>query len=108
MNTSYRLVHRAVSDVMDDAGLTRAELAARLRSRITSDPLDLAPYVDAHDVLMVLTRSDAIVPFEKQEELRVRMGGPEALYLPTGHRTSVIYFPRMRSTAYDFFARKFD
>jgi hypothetical protein len=35
------------------------------------------------------------------------MGSPEALYLPTGHRTSVVYFPKLRSSAHEFFARQF-
>ena len=30
------------------------------------------------------------------------------LYLVTGHRTSVLLFPKMRSAAYEFFARQFE
>jgi hypothetical protein len=53
-------------------------------------------------------RGDLIVPFEAQQELRDTMGVPEALYLPTGHRTSFIYFPMIRNAAFEFFQRKFD
>ena len=35
------------------------------------------------------------------------MGSPEALYLLTGHRTSVVYFPKVRNAAFEFFARRF-
>jgi hypothetical protein len=63
--------------------------------------------VDAQRVLLVLTRSDAIVPFESQEELRETMGQPETLYLPTGHRPSVLYFPLLRNSAFEFFQRQF-
>jgi hypothetical protein len=56
---------------------------------------------------MVLTRTDAIIPFQAQEELRETMGSPEAMYLLTGHRTSIVYFPKVRTAAYEFFARQF-
>ena len=72
-----------------------------------TDPLALAPYVDAKRVLMIMTRTDVIVPFEAQKALRARMGAPESLYLPTGHRTSVFYFPKLRTAAFEFFERRF-
>ena len=107
LNTNYRPVARTVDDVLADTGLSRAGLRAQLETRIKTDPLRFAPYVDAGRVLMILARSDAIVPFESQEALRRKMGSPEALYLPTGHRTSVVFFPRIRAAAYEFFARQF-
>jgi hypothetical protein len=69
--------------------------------------LTLAPYVDAGRVLMILARTDVIVPFSSQEALRESMGAPESLYLPTGHRTSIVFFPKVRAAAYEFFARRF-
>jgi hypothetical protein len=35
------------------------------------------------------------------------MGSPEAMYLLTGHRTSVVFFPKVRSAAFEFFTRRF-
>jgi dienelactone hydrolase len=107
-NTNYRPVIRTMEDMVEDSGLTRDELQERLGARIATDPLKLAPYVDAHRVLMILTRTDAIVPFEAQQALRESMGAPESLILPTGHRTSIVYFPLLRSSAYDFFTRQFE
>ena len=107
MNTRYRPVARTVDDLLTDQGMTRDALRAALVGRIATDPLALAPYVDASKVLMIMTRTDVIVPFKAQEALRVRMGSPETLYLPTGHRPSVVYFPKLRSSAYEFFARQF-
>jgi hypothetical protein len=93
--------------MLEETGLTRADLEAELEEQIALDPWTLGPYVDAERVLMILTRRDAIVPFEAQEELHSRIGAPEALYLPTGHRTSIVYFPKLRSSAHEFFARQF-
>jgi hypothetical protein len=35
------------------------------------------------------------------------MGDPESMYLLTGHRTSVVYFPKVRNAAFSFFERRF-
>jgi hypothetical protein len=107
MNTNYRPVSRTINGMLESTGLSREGLRASLDSTITTDPLTLGPYVDAERVLMIMTRRDAIVPFEAQEELLSSMGSPEALYLPTGHRTSIVYFPKLRSSAREFFARQF-
>lgn len=107
VNTSYRDVARQVRRSLRETGLTRDRLKERLDELIASDPLVFAPYVDAEQVLLVMTRTDMIVPFETQERLRAELGEPETLVLPTGHRTSVFYFPLLRSSAYDFFERQF-
>ena len=78
--------------------MSREGFAETLARQITTDPLALAPYVDAERVLMIMTRTDAIVPFETQEALRASMGAPETLYLPTGHRPSIVFFPKVRSS----------
>jgi hypothetical protein len=107
MTTNYRRVTRTVDGMLESTGATREDLEIELAKRITTDPLTLAPYVDAERVLMILARTDVIVPFTSQEALRESMGAPESLYLPTGHRTSIVFFPKVRSAAYEFFARRF-
>jgi hypothetical protein len=106
-NTNHRRVARTIEGMAEDLGTSRAAVGARLDAAIKLDPLALAPYVDAERVFMVITRTDAIIPFEAQEELRDTMGSPEALYLVTGHRPSVVFFPKMRTAAFEFFARRF-
>jgi pimeloyl-ACP methyl ester carboxylesterase len=106
-STNYRRIARTIDRLAVDGGMSREGLRETMEQRIVTDPLALAPYVDALRVLLVLTRSDAIVPFESQEALRESMGDPETLYLPTGHRPSVVYFPLLRSSAFEFFERQF-
>jgi dienelactone hydrolase len=106
-NTNYRRVVRTIDDMAADLGTSRAAVVAKLDAAIKLDPLAVAPYIDAERVFMVLTRTDAIIPFEAQEQLRETMGSPEAMYLLTGHRTSVVYFPKVRTAAFEFFARRF-
>jgi hypothetical protein len=106
-NTNYRRVVRTIDDLAASQGTSRAALGAKLDAEIALDPLVLAPYVDAERVLMIITRTDAIIPFEAQQQLRTGMGSPETLYLMTGHRTSVVYFLKLRSAAFEFFERHF-
>jgi len=105
--TNYRRVVRSIDDMAADLGTSREALGAKLDAAIKLDPLALAPYIDAERVFMVLTRTDAIIPFEAQQQLRATMGSPEAMYLVTGHRPSVVFFPKVRNAAFEFFARRF-
>ena len=107
MNTNYRPLSRAVQAMLEETGLSREGLLQELEERFATDPLTFGPYVDAQRVLMIMTRTDALVPFESQQALRTSIGMPETLYLPTGHRTSLVYFPKVRSSAYEFFVRQF-
>jgi dienelactone hydrolase len=107
-NTNYRRVVRMIGEIAAEIGTSRAALVAKLDAAIELDPLAVARYVDAERVLMILTRTDAIIPFEAQQELRTSMGSPESLYLATGHRLSVLFFPKLRSEAFAFFARQFE
>jgi len=106
-NTSYRRVSRTIDDLAASLGTSREALGAKLDAAVKFDPLALAPYIDAERVFMILTRTDTIIPFEAQQQLRATMGSPEALYLLTGHRASVVYFPKVRNAAFEFFARRF-
>ena len=106
-NTNHRRDARTIGAMADELGTSREAVGERLDAAIKLDALALAPYVDAERVFMVLTRTDAIIPFEAQEELRLTMGSPEALYLVTGHRPSIVFFPKVRNAAFEFFARQF-
>jgi hypothetical protein len=106
-STNYRRVVREIEELAAREGLSREEFTARLEEEIKTDPLHLARYVDAHRVLMIVTRTDAIVPFEAQQRLRASLGSPETIYLRAGHRSSVLLFPKLRSSAFGFFTRQF-
>lgn len=107
-NTNYRRVVRTIDNMAADLGTSREALGAKLDAAIKLDPLAVAPYVDAERVFMILTRTDAIIPFAAQEQLRETMGSPESLYLVTGHRPSVVFFPKVRTAAFEFFERRFE
>ncbi len=102
-----RRIAEAVDAVMTAKGLTREQMHDYLREEIETDPITLARYIDAANVLMVLARRDRTIPYATQEALRRKMGNPEAVYLPTGHVSSAIYLPYLKRRVYRFFSERF-
>ncbi len=102
-----RRVAEAVDAAMTAKGLTREQMHDYLRDEIETDPISLARYSGAANVLRVLGRRDRTIPYATQEALRQKMGNPEAIYLPTGHVSSAIYLPYLKRRVYRFFSERF-
>lgn len=102
-----RRVAEAVNAAMTAKGLTREEMHHYLQDEIETDPITLAPFIDAANVLMVLARRDKTIPYASQEALRQKMGNPEAIYVPTGHVSTAIYLPYLKRRVYRFFNERF-
>ncbi|MEJ2604618.1 MAG: hypothetical protein P8172_15265 [Gammaproteobacteria bacterium] len=103
MASDERRIVRAVEEAEHRLGMTDAELRAYLTERIATEPLTLAPYLDANRVLMVLARFDNAVPFERQAALHEAMGRPRAITLPTGHGSAALYLFYLRARVREFF-----
>lgn len=84
------------------AGGDADALAARVRAAVTSDPLALAPHVDARRLLLGLTRLDHDVPYASQLRLCEALGRPERFTLPTGHASAALALPYLVSRATGF------
>ena len=78
-------------------GVAADALGANLRAGVPSDPIALAPYVDARRCLAVLATRDTTVPYANQDLLYQALGRPERITLPTGHYTSALYLPYLTS-----------
>ncbi len=74
---------------------------------IILDPADLAKYIDARNVLMVISRFDSIVPTRRQEEIRRLMGCPRTIYIPTGHATGALTIFYLRKKMVEFYKQEF-
>ena len=98
-----RPVARYIAARLAKDGVDLDRWQARARKVLVSDPLALAPYVDAGRVLLVLSRFDRHVPTVYQEALRNAMGAPRAVMIPTGHYTAALYWYYIRGLARDFF-----
>lgn len=86
--------------------LTPEQAETELRKIVKRDPLLYAPYVDPAKVLLVIARSDDVVPTAKGLELKERMGNPETLMLPGGHYTAVFSIPYIKSQSLAFFEKR--
>ncbi|MDH4255722.1 MAG: dienelactone hydrolase family protein [Gammaproteobacteria bacterium] len=104
--STERRIREAAERTREALQADDAELEAYLAERIVTDPLDLAPYIDADRVLMVLARYDDAVPYRKQMQLLDALGWPESIKLPTGHISAAAYLFYLRSRVLEFFDRK--
>jgi dienelactone hydrolase len=88
-----------------ESGVPRQAIHEELSKRVVTDPLRLAPYVDARSTLMFIAVFDQSVPWSCGEHLRKAMGDPETVYLPTGHYTGFLYLPYAHAKTLAFFNR---
>lgn len=86
-----------------DADLIYSELSEKVRT----DPLKLAPYIDARKTLMFIAAFDRSVPRWCGEQLRRAIGKPETAYLLAGHYTSFLYLPYAQLESLLFLKRQF-
>ncbi|MBI4577815.1 MAG: dienelactone hydrolase family protein [Planctomycetes bacterium] len=88
-------------------GLDLEAFRSRFQERLRTDPLLLAPYVDARRVLQFVTTRDRTVPTSCQERLHRAMGAPEAWLVPTGHYSAALYVDPIEDEMTAFFLRRF-
>ena len=78
-------------------------LEARLRETLRTDPIRLAPYVDASRVLMIITLFDRTVGTSNELRLWRALGKPRAAFLPLGHYTAYLSLPYLNRLSLRFF-----
>jgi dienelactone hydrolase len=106
VKSNERRVEEAISQTKKELSLNDEALIAYLEEQIATDPLVLAPHMNAARVLLVQAKHDKAVPFPRQMELREAMARPETITLPTGHITAAAYLFYLRSRTARFFDRK--
>ena len=104
--SNERRIEEAVGRAKDTLSLDDEGMETYLRQHIQTDPMSLAPYINAQQMLMVMAKFDSAVPFENQEALRAAIGDPEAITLPTGHTTAAAYLFYLRTKMLEFFDLK--
>jgi hypothetical protein len=102
-NTREPGVARRRPGLLKKLNLTERELEEHLREVITCDPLTVAPAVDPRQVLLIIAGCDTSVPCKKGWELRRAMGKPETILVPTGHYSTLVFIPYIRSQCLRFF-----
>jgi hypothetical protein len=89
-------------------GISSEIIYSELSDKVVTDPLRLAKYIDARNVLMFTAMFDRVVPRKCCEKLWKAMGKPEVVYLLSGHYGSFLYLPYAERKSLSFFKEKFD
>jgi dienelactone hydrolase len=79
-----------------------------LEEKVRTDPLRLAPYLDARNALMFLAGFDRVVPIWTGKQLRQAIGGPRTVYLLAGHYASFLFLPYAHWASLCFVKQKFN
>ncbi len=90
-----------------EMGASPETIRIELSNKVTTDPLALAEYMDAKDVLMYIAAFDHVVPTQCGDRLWKAIGKPEVVHLFSGHFTSLLYLPCVERESLSFFKRKF-
>jgi hypothetical protein len=88
-------------------GVEPALIYGELKEKVRTDPLRLAPYLDARTTLLFIAGFDQVVPTWTGKQLRQALGGPETVYLLAGHYTSFLYLPYAQWASLGFVKKKF-
>jgi dienelactone hydrolase len=89
-------------------GATPELIHTELSEKVLTDPVRLAPYTDAREVLMFVAMFDRIIPRACCDRLWKSFGKPEVVYLPSGHYGAFLFFPYAVHKSLNFFEEKFD
>ena len=92
--------------VKDD--VTPEAIHTELSDKIITDPLKLAEYIDARNVLMYIASFDRVVPRKCGDKLWEAIGKPEVIYFFSGHYGSFLYLPYAEAKSLSFFKKKFE
>lgn len=106
VSSSEKAIKASIQAAMQQ-GVSVEDARAEMSEKIKTDPLKLAEYIDARDVLMFIALFDRVVPRECGERLWKAVGKPEVIRLFAGHYTSFLYLPYAQGKSLKFFKRKF-
>jgi dienelactone hydrolase len=93
---------------LSEMGVSSDVIRAELSDKVVTDPVALAEYMDARDVLMVIASFDNVIPRQCGDRLWRAAGKPEVVRLFSGHFTSLLYLPYAEWESLNFFKRKFE
>ena len=93
-------------DELQAKGVPSEMIHTELQEKVQTDPLRLAPYLDAGRTLLFLAAFDQVVPAWTGKQLRRAMGEPKTVYLLAGHYTSYLFLPYAQWESLHFVKKK--
>jgi hypothetical protein len=95
-------------DEIQAMGISGESVYCELHEKILTDPLRLAPYIDARTTLMFIAGFDRVVPTWSGKQLRDAIGRPQTVWLCAGHYTSFLYLPYAIFESLGFVKKNFE
>jgi hypothetical protein len=90
-----------------ERGISPETIRTEISDKIRTDPLKLAEYIDARETLMYIAMFDRVIHRKSGDKLREAAGKPEAVYIFSGHFTSLLFLPYAEHDSLNFFKKKF-
>lgn len=90
-----------------EMGISPETIRTEVSDKIVTDPLKLAEYTDARETLMYVAMFDRVIHRKCGDMLWEAAGKPEALYIFSGHFTSLLFLPYAERDSLNFFKKKF-
>ena len=91
-----------------ERGISPETIRAEVSEKIATDPLKLAEYSDARETLMYVAMFDRVIHRKCGDKLWEAAGKPEAVYIFSGHFTSLLFLPYAERDSLSFFKKKFE
>lgn len=108
MTSRDRMITKQLSRYLRENDLDRETLEARFRQVIRTDPLQLAPYADARNMLFVIALADRTIGTANGFRLWRALGRPKVIFLPFGHYTSYLMIPYIKFASIRLFQDVFN
>lgn len=91
-----------------ERGISKEIIRTEISDKIITDPLKLARYIDARNTLMYVAMFDRVIHRKCGDKLWEAAGKPEAVYILSGHFTSLLFLPYAEWDSLNFFKEKFE
>jgi len=92
---------------LEERGISPETIRAEMSDKMRTDPLKLAEYIDARETLMYVAMFDRVIHRKCGDKLWKASGKPEAVYIFSGHFTSLLFLPYAEHNSLNFFKKKF-
>ena len=99
-------IEEYISELIE-MGISPDVIHAELSEKVVTDPLRLARYSDAREILMFTAMFDRVVPRKCCDQLWKSIGKPEIVYLFAGHYSSFLFLPYAEMKSLSFFKKRF-
>jgi len=103
MSSNDRLLAKPRARYVAQNHMDLATMDRLLRQEIRTDPMRLAPYVDATRLFMVIALGDRTIGRSNALRLWRALGRPKAIFLPFGHYTTYLTLPYLNYISLRFF-----